>query len=157
MEGFGAVGVGEIDATYFELAFHLVGTISARRLFLIFGIEDVEEAFGIDEGIVEGVEDELQLGNGGCDVGEEHDVVHDLTDAHAWIFDEDEVGGEDDDEHSADLLHEALHTVETEGGLADEHLIVGELRLDVPLLLALDVLAIEGLDDVHALDDAHQS
>ena len=157
MKRLGAVGVGEIDATNLEIASYLCGTVVARWLCLVFGIEDVEESLCIDEGIVEGVEDELQLGDGGCDVGEEHDVVHDLTDGHARIFDEDEVGGEDDDEHSADLLDEALHAVETEGGLAHKHLIVGELRLDVPLLLALDVLAIEGLDDVHALDDAHQS
>ena len=154
VEGFHAVGIGEVNTTDFDVSPDAFGTVGAGRFPFAVGIEYVEEAFGVDEGVVEGVEDALQLGDGSCDVGKEHDVVHDFTDGHARVLDEHEIGGEDDDEHGAYLLHAALGSVEAEGGLAHEHLVVGELGLYVPLLAALDGLAVEGFDDVHALDDA---
>ena len=155
VQGLVAVGVGEVDTADDEVALDLLGLVAAGGLYLGVGVENVEVALGVDEGVVHIVEYSLELCDRGHDVAEEHHVVHDLAYGHPGIFDEHEVGGEDDDQHRADLLDEGLQTVVVEGRLADAHLVIGEPGLQVPLLIALDLLAVEALDDVDALDDAH--
>ena len=153
----GAIGIGEIDVLDLEASLHLLGLVVAARLHFLLGLNDTEITLGVDECVVEGVEDALQLCDGRGDVREEHHMVHDLTDGHARIVDEHEVGSEDDDQHGAYLLHELLPTVVIEHHLACAYLVVGERRLDVELFLRLDALAIERLDDVDRLDDRHDA
>ena len=102
-----------------------------RRFDLVVGIEDVEESFSIHKGLVHIVEYHLKLTDGGYDVGEEHDMVHDLTDGHAGIADEHQICGEDDDKDRADLLDETLEAVEQETHLARVHLVLGQPDLQV--------------------------
>ena len=153
----GAIGIGEIDVLDIETSLHLLRPVVAARLHFLFGFNHAEITLGIDECVVERVEDALQLRDGRGDVGKKHHVVHDLTDGHARIVDEDKISGEDDDQHGAYLLHELLPTVVVEHHLACAYLIVGKCRLDVELLLRFDAFAIERLDDVDRLDDRHDA
>ena len=157
VQGLGAVGIGEIDIFHLEVALHLLRPVTARRFQLAFRIDDVEVAFGIDEGVVQVVENPLEGGNRCRHVGEEHNVVHDLTDRHAGIAAEDEIGGEDDNQDRAGLTHEAFQRVEPEGGAPDAELVAVVALLEFRLLPELDLLAVEGLDDVHALEDVHDA
>ena len=157
VQGLGAVGIGEIDIFHLEVALHLLGPVTARGLQLAFRIDDVEVAFGIDEGVVQVIEDPLERSDRGRHVGEEHNVVHDLTDRHAGIAAEDEIGGEDDNQDRAGLTHEAFQRVEPEGGAPDAELVAVVTLLEFRLLPELDLLAVEGLDDVHALEDVHDA
>ncbi len=157
VQGLGAVGIGEIDVLHLEVALHLLRPIAARGLQLAFRIDDVEVAFGIDEGVVQVVEDALEGGDRGRHVGEQHDMVHDLTDRHPGIAAEDEVGGQDDDQDRAGLAHEAFQRVEPEGGAPDAELVAVVALLELRLLPELDLLAVEGLHDIHALEDVHDA
>ena len=157
MQGLVTVGIREVDIGDLEMAVDRFGLVTARGLDLVVGIEDVEESFGIDKGLVHIVEYHLKLADRGYHVGEQHDMIHDLTDGHAGIADEDQIGRQDDDEDGADLLHEALEAVEEEADLARGHLVVCQTNLQVQLLVALDALAVERLDDVDALDDVHDA
>ena len=44
-----SIAVGEIYALNFEISHHLFGTIAARLFYLLVGIQNIEEAFGINE------------------------------------------------------------------------------------------------------------
>ena len=157
VQGLGAVGIGEIDVLHLEVALHLLRPVSARGLQLAFRIDDVKIAFGIDEGVVQVVEDPLEGGDRRRHVGEQHDVVHDLTDRHPGIAAEDQVGSEDDDQDRAGLADEALQRIEPEGGAPDAELVAVVAFLELRLLPKLDFLPVEGLDDVHALEDVHDA
>ena len=108
----GAVTVGEVDARELEVALHLFGTVSARSLHLLVSPQDAEESLGIDKGIVHIVVDAMELAYRRTHIGEEHHVVHDLTNRHARIVDQHEIGRQDDNEHRAYLLEETLQAVE---------------------------------------------
>ena len=136
-----------------ELAGNLRGTVVTGGLDFLFGIEDAEEAFSVDQGVVDVIENALQLGDRCDDVAEEHHVVHDLTDRHAGVFDQDQVGRQDDDQDRADLLDETLDPIIIEGHLARLHLVLGHPVLDVQLLVRLDPLTVEALDDVDGIND----
>ena len=97
------------------------------------------------------------IGARGRHVGEQHDVVHDLTDRHPRIAGEDEVGSEDNDQHRSGLADEALQRVEPEGGAPDAELVAVVAFLELRLLPELDLLPVEGLDDIHALQDVHDA
>ncbi len=157
VQGLGAVGIGEIHILHLEVAFHLLRTVAARRFQLAFCIDDVEVTLRIHQGVVQVVEDALEGGDRGRHVGEQHDVVHDLADRHPGIAAEDEIGGEDDDEHRAGLAHETLQGVETEGGAPDAELVAVVAFLEFRLLPQFDLLPVEGLDDIHALEDVHDA
>ena len=108
VQRLGAIGIGEIDPLHLEVAFHLLRPVAARGLHLVLRVDDVEIAFGINQGVVQVVEDALERRDRGCHVGEQHDVVHDLTDRHPRIAAQDEVGGQDDDQDRSGLAHEAF-------------------------------------------------
>ena len=148
-----AVRVGEVHSAQLEVAVDLLGTMVARRLDFLLGVEDAEEALRVDQRVVHVVENALQLGDGGNDVAEQHHVVHNLTDGHTRILAEHQVGGEDDDQNGADLLDKALKAVVVEGDLTGLHLVLGHLVLDIQLFLGLNLFAVETLDDVDGVDD----
>ena len=75
-------------------------------------MQDAKESLGIDQSVVHVVVDAVQLTYGGADVGEEHDVIHDLAYRHAGIVYQHEVGRQDDNEHRTNLLQKAFQTVE---------------------------------------------
>ena len=156
-EGLGSVRVCEVHVADAEVALHFLRAVVAALLGLLVRVKDVKEAFGIDEGVVHIVKDAVELGDGGGDVGEEHYVVHNLSNCHSRVADEHQVGGEYDDEHGAELADEVLESVVIERSPAHKHLVVSELGLDVPLLLAFYLLAVEGLDHVDALYDVHHA
>ena len=152
-----AVAVGEVDARELEVALHLRRTVLACGLHLVVGMQDTEESLGVDERVVHVVVDAVELPDGRADVGEEHHMVHDFSDGHAGIVDEHEIGGEDDDEHGADLLEKTLQTVEHITLLAGVELQVGHRALDVGLASRLYLFAVERLDDGDALDDVEDA
>ena len=56
-QGFGAARVGEIHVPQLEVALDLAGLVGSRQLHLVVGLQDAEEALGIDEGVVHVVVD----------------------------------------------------------------------------------------------------
>ncbi len=148
-----AVRVGEIDTLQLEVAVYGLRSVLARRLDLLFGVEDAEETLRVDQRVVHIIEDALQLCDGRDDIAEQHHMVHDLTDGHARIFDEHQVGGEDDDQHGTHLSHEALETVVVESYPAGFHLVLCHLVLNVQLFLPLDLLTVETFDNIDGVDD----
>ena len=152
-ESLRAIAIGEVDARELEVALHRFRTVAARSLHLLVGPQDAEEALGIDEGVVHIVVDAMELTYRRTDIGEEHDVVHDLTNGHARIVNQHEVGRQDDDQHGAYLLKETLQTVEQIALLAHRELQARHLALQRCLALRFYLLTIEGLDDGDALDD----
>ena len=138
---------------HLEATVYLLRSVAARRLYLLFRVKDAEEALGVDECIVDIVEDALQLGDGGDDVAEQHHVIHDFTDGHARIAFQHQIGREDDNQHGTHLFHETLDAVIIESHLAGLHLVFGDLVLDVELFLSLDLLAVEALNDIYGVDD----
>ena len=116
-------------------------------------MEDAEKAFGIDKGVVHIVKNALQLGDGGNDVGKEHHVIHYLTDGHPRILYEDQIGGEDDDQHCSHLLDKTLDAAVVKADLPGFHLIGRYLVLKIQLLAGLDPFPVEGLDDVDGVDN----
>ena len=80
-------------------------------------------------------------------------MIHNLTNGHAWIIDEHQIGRKDNDEHSAYLLEETFQTVEKIGLFARSKLQIGHRALNARLTISLDLLAIERLDDGDALED----
>ena len=117
------------------------------------GVKDAEEAFGIDEGVIDVVEDALELGDGGDDVGKKHHVVHDLTDGHAGVLNEHQICRENDDQHGPNLFYEALDAVEVEADSAGLDLVRGYLVLELELLPGLDSFPVEGLYDIDGVND----
>ena len=103
------------------------------------------------------VEDALELGDRGGDISKEHDMIHDFTDGHTRIFNEYQIGRQYDDEYGTSLSDETFPSVEIEGSLANEHLIVCKLCLQLPLFLAFDLFPVEGLDDIDAFNNVHHS
>ena len=152
-----AVGVGEVDTRKFEVAADVVWMVAAGGLDLFVGVEDAEEPLGIDEGIVHVVIDAVELADWRADVGEEHHVVHNLTDGHAGIVDEHEVGGQYNNKYGADLFEEALQTSEEVGLFTRSQLQVGHGALDIRLAVGFNLLAVERLDDRYALDDVQDA
>ena len=150
-------GVGEIHTANLKLATDRLWPIRTRGLALIVRIQYVKETLRIDQRIVHLVKDPLQLRDGSRDVRKQHHMIHDLADGHARIAREHQIGSEDDDQHRAHLTDKTLQTVIAEGSLANQHLVVRESRLQLPLLLTLNLLAVEGLDYADALDDIHHA
>ena len=116
-------------------------------------MEDAKEALGIDECIVHIIIDAMELTDRRTHIGKEHDMIHNLTNGHAWIIDEHQIGRKDNDEHSAYLLEETFQTVEKIGLFARSKLQIGHRALNARLTISLDLLAIERLDDGDALED----
>ena len=156
-DGVGAVGVGEFDVGEMERAVNGGGFVGAGAFDIVVVFEDAEEAFGVDECVVEVVVDAVELTDGCADVVEEQDVIHDFADGHARIVDEDEVGGEDDDEDGAYLLDESFEAFEEEGDAAGLHLLSGRVVLEASLSVGFKGFAVEGFDDGDALDDVHNA
>ena len=85
VESLRPVRIGEVHALHLEVADHLFRTVSSGRFHLLVSVHDVEITLSVDNRVVEVVEDPLQLADRGGDIGEEHDVVHDLSDRHSGI------------------------------------------------------------------------
>ena len=114
MQSLGSVWICEVHSGDLKTAFNLFRTVFSCRLYLIVRIEDVEESFRIDKGVVHLVEDAVELCDRSSHVSEEHDVVHDLTYGHSRVFYQHEIRGKDDDQHCSDLPYEAFHSVVVE-------------------------------------------
>ena len=84
-QGLRSVPIGEIHTTQFEISLHRFRMILARILHLVVSMQDAEETFCIDEGIIHIVVDAMQLPDGGTHIGKQHHVIHNLSDAHTWI------------------------------------------------------------------------
>ena len=153
VKSLGAIGIGEVHMANLKLALYLFRTVAAFWLHVRLGLHHGEIALSIDESIVESIEDSLQLSDGCRYVGKEHDMVHNLTNCHAWIVDQHQVGGKNDNKHGAYLLHEALPTVVVKHHLAGAQLIVGEVGLDSQLFVALNLFTVERLDNIDTLND----
>ena len=95
----------------------------------------------------------MQLAYRRAHVGEEHHVVHNLTNRHPRVVNQHQVGRQYDNEHRAYLLHKSLQPLVDERDAARLHLLVGALLLKCGLLRRLQPLAVERLDDAHALYD----
>ncbi len=132
---------------------NLLRPVAAAGLHLRLRIQDVEEAFRIDERVVHIVKNALELCDGGDDVGEKHHVVHDLTDGHARVLDEHQIGREDDHQHRTHLLDEALEAIVVEAHAARLHLVGRHLVLDFQLFVRLNLFPVEALDDIDGVDD----
>ena len=87
VQGLHAVGVGEVNVLQLEATCHVVGMVVARILHILLAFHQLKESLGVDEGVVQVVVDAVQLADRCADIGKEHDVVHNLTDGHAWIVD----------------------------------------------------------------------
>ena len=124
---------------------------------LVVGLQYAEESLGIDEGVVHVVVDAVQLADWSADVSEKHHVVHDFSDGHSRVVNQDEIGRQNDDEHRSNLLEETLQAVEKVGLLARVQLQIGHFLLQSCLLVGFGLLAIERFYDVHALDDAQNA
>ena len=121
----------------------------------VVGVEDVEEAFGVGEGLVHLVVDAVELPDGRRHVVEQQNVEHDGPNGNLPI--EHQVGRQDDDEHHANLLDEGFEAVVEEVGFAGFQLGGHEVVLHAGLLLALVVFAHEALDDHNGVDDVDEA
>ena len=146
-----AVRVGEIDAAQLEVTAHLSGLMCAGGFHLVVSIQNAKEPLGIDERIVHVVVDAVQLSDGRADVGKEHHVVHNLTDGHARIVYQHEVGRQDDNEYGTNLFEETLQTIIKVALFARVQLQSRHVTLDGGLTVGLDLFAVERLDDGDAL------
>ena len=84
-------------------------------------------------------------------------MVHDLSNRHAGVVYQHEVGCQYDDEHRTYLLKEAFQAPEEVGLLAGGELQVGHRALDVGLAVGLYLLTVERLDDGDALDNVQDA
>ena len=148
-----AIGVGKVDVAQFEVALHLSRMMLTCGFHLAIGMQNTKEALGIDECIVHIIIDAMELTDRRTHIGKEHDVIHNLTNSHAWIIDEHEIGCEDDNQYGTYLLEETLQAVEEIGFLTRGELQIGHRALNARLTISLDLLAIERLDDGDALED----
>ena len=156
-EGFRSVAIGEVDILHDEVTTHRLGSEAAGIFYLVICLEDAKEAFCVDKGIVQVVIDAVKLADGCTDIGEEHHMIHNLTNGHARIVDEYEIGGQNDDEHGAYLLQEALQSVEHKALAACTELLTCQAVLNGCLTVGLYLLTIERLDDGDALDDVQNA
>ena len=114
MKRLGPVRIREVHAFHLEIPMHLFRPVIARRFQLGISIDYVEIPFRIDQGIIQVIEYALERGDRCRHVGEQHDVVHDLTDGHPGIADEDQIRGKDDDQDRSGLAYETFQRVESE-------------------------------------------
>ena len=84
-------------------------------------------------------------------------MVHDLSYRHPGISCEHQVRSQDDDQDGARLADKTLEGIVAETCLTDLHLVAVEACLELCLPVHLDLLAVEGLDDIHALEDIHDA
>ena len=157
VECLGAVAIREVHVLQLEVACHLLWLMLPSGLHLLVGLKDAEEAFGVDQGVVHIVIDTVQLSDGGADIGEEHHVIHDLTNRHTWVIYQHQISRQDDDEHGAYLFQETFQAIEQVSLFAGVQLQVGHRTLDACLTVGLYLLTVERLDDSDALDDVQNT
>ena len=93
----------------------------------------------------------MQLSYRSANVGEEHHVIHYLTNCHSRIVDQHQVCRQYDDEHGAYLLQKALQSRKEITLFAGAQLQVSHHILHASLSLALYLLAVKRLNDIDTL------
>ena len=121
------------------------------------GMQNTEESFGINQGIVHIIINTMKLTDRCTHVGKQHDVIHNLTDRHTRIVDQHQIGRQDDDEHSTYLLDKVLQSVEHIALFAGVQLQICHRALDISLSLGLYFFAIKRLNHADTLDDVQDA
>ena len=114
MKRLGPVRIREVHAFHLEIPMHLFRPVIARRFQFSVCIYDVEVSFRIHQSIIQVIEYALERGDRSRHVGKQHDVVHDLTDGHPGITDEDQIRCEDDYQDRSGLADETFQRIESE-------------------------------------------
>ena len=142
---------------HLQFSVYRIRVVCTRLFHFVVGSKNAKEAFGVDECIVHVVINAMKLADGSTHIAEKHNVVHDLTNGHAWVVGEYEIGSEDYDEYGSYLFEEGFEAVEEIALTTNVHLLVGHVLLNLFLFQGFNVLAIKRFDNRHAFKNVQDA